>query len=126
MRILIVEDDPMLGEGLQVGLRQAGFHPEWVRDGEAAWQTLAHESFNAVVLDLGLPRMDGIEVLRRVRASEQKMPVLVLTARDAGPVHAARRPASRVVDAGQLTCLPSGHDDGPAGRRRASGVDRAV
>ena len=82
MRILIVEDDPMLGEGLQVGLRQAGFHPEWVRDGEAAWQTLAHESFNAVVLDLGLPRMDGIEVLRRVRASEQKMPVLVLTARD--------------------------------------------
>lgn len=82
MRILIVEDDPMLGEGLQVGLRQAGFHPEWVRDGEAAWQTLTHESFNAVVLDLGLPRMDGIEVLRRVRASEQKMPVLVLTARD--------------------------------------------
>lgn len=82
MRILIVEDDPMLGEGLQVGLRQAGFHPEWVRDGEAAWQTLVHESFNAVVLDLGLPRMDGIEVLRRVRASEQKMPVLVLTARD--------------------------------------------
>ena len=82
MRILIVEDDPMLGEGLQVGLRQAGFHPEWVRDGEAAWQTLAHESFNAVVLDLGLPRMDGIEVLRRVRANEQKLPVLVLTARD--------------------------------------------
>jgi len=82
MRILIVEDDPMLGEGLQAGLRQAGFHPEWVRDGEAAWQTLEHESFNAVVLDLGLPRMDGIEVLRRVRASELTLPVLVLTARD--------------------------------------------
>lgn len=82
MRILIVEDDLMLGEGLQVGLRQAGFHPEWVRDGEAAWHTLAHESFNAVVLDLGLPRMDGLEVLRRVRANEQKLPVLVLTARD--------------------------------------------
>jgi len=82
MRILIVEDDPMLGEGLQAGLRQAGFQPEWVRDGEAAWQTLAHESFSAVVLDLGLPRLDGIEVLRRVRANEQKLPVLVLTARD--------------------------------------------
>ena len=82
MRILIVEDDLMLGEGLQVGLRQAGFHPEWVRDGEAAWHTLVHESFNAVVLDLGLPRMDGLEVLRRVRANEQKLPVLVLTARD--------------------------------------------
>ena len=82
MRILIVEDDPMLGEGLQTGLRQAGFHPEWVKDGEAAWQTLAHESFNAVVLDLGLPRLDGIEVLRRVRANEPKLPILVLTARD--------------------------------------------
>lgn len=82
MRILIVEDDPMLGEGLQTGLRQAGFHPEWVKDGGAAWQTLAHESFNAVVLDLGLPRLDGIEVLRRVRANEQKLPILVLTARD--------------------------------------------
>ncbi|BBU68202.1 response regulator transcription factor [Fluviibacter phosphoraccumulans] len=82
MHILIVEDDLMLGEGLQVGLRQAGFQPEWVKDGEAAWQTLRHESFSAVVLDLGLPKMDGLEVLKRVRAHEQKMPVLVLTARD--------------------------------------------
>lgn len=55
MRILIVEDDPMLGEGLQTGLRQAGFQPEWVKDGEAAWQILRHEPFSAVVLDLGLP-----------------------------------------------------------------------
>ena len=82
MHILIVEDDPMLGEGLQAGLRQAGFQPEWVKDGEAAWQTLRHESFSAVVLDLGLPKMDGLEVLKRVRANEKKMPVLVLTARD--------------------------------------------
>lgn len=82
MHILIVEDDLMLGEGLQVGLRQAGFQPEWVKDGEAAWQTLRHESFSAVVLDLGLPKMDGLEVLKRMRANEQKLPVLVLTARD--------------------------------------------
>jgi two-component system OmpR family response regulator/two-component system response regulator QseB len=82
MRILIVEDDPMLGEGLQAGLRQAGFHPEWVKDGESAWQTLRHDTFSAVVLDLGLPKMDGLEVLKRVRANEQKFPVLVLTARD--------------------------------------------
>lgn len=82
MHILIVEDDPLLGEGLQVGLRQAGFQPEWVKDGEAAWQTLRHESFSAVVLDLGLPKIDGLEVLKRVRADEQKLPVLVLTARD--------------------------------------------
>jgi DNA-binding response OmpR family regulator len=82
MRILIVEDDPMLGEGLQTGLRQAGFHPEWVKDGEAATQALSHESFNAVILDLGLPRMDGLEVLRRARLNAQTLPVLVLTARD--------------------------------------------
>lgn len=55
MRILIVEDDSMLGEGLQAGLRQAGFQPEWVKDGEAAWQILRHESFSAVVLDLACP-----------------------------------------------------------------------
>ena len=82
MRILIVEDDPMLGEGLQTGLRQAGFQPEWVKDGEAAWQIMRHEPFSAVVLDLGLPKMDGLEVLKRVRSEGQKLPVLVLTARD--------------------------------------------
>ncbi|NCW89938.1 MAG: DNA-binding response regulator, partial [Rhodocyclales bacterium] len=97
MRILIVEDDPMLGEGLQVGLRQAGFHPEWVKDGEAAWQTLRHDTFSAVVLDLGLPKLDGLEVLKRVRANEQKLPVLVLTARDT---------AQDVIDG-----LDSGADD---------------
>jgi DNA-binding response OmpR family regulator len=97
MRILIVEDDPMLGEGLQVGLRQAGFHPEWVKDGEAAWQTLRHDTFSAVVLDLGLPKMDGLDVLKRVRANEQKLPVLVLTARDT---------AQDVIDG-----LDSGADD---------------
>ena len=78
MRILVVEDDPMLGEGLQAGLRQAGFHPEWVKDGEAAWQSLRHDTFSAVVLDLGLPKMDGLEVLKRARANQQKLPVLVL------------------------------------------------
>ena len=97
MRILIVEDDPMLGEGLQVGLRQAGFHPEWVKDGESAWQTLRHDTFSAVVLDLGLPKLDGLEVLKRVRANEQKLPVLVLTARDT---------AQDVIDG-----LDSGADD---------------
>ncbi len=97
MRILIVEDDPMLGEGLQVGLSQAGFHPEWVKDGEAAWQTLRHDTFSAVVLDLGLPKLDGLEVLKRVRANEQKLPVLVLTARDT---------AQDVIDG-----LDSGADD---------------
>jgi DNA-binding response OmpR family regulator len=83
MRILVVEDDPLLGDALQVGLRQRGFEADWVRDGVAAQLALAGEPFAAAVLDLGLPRLDGIELLRRERARGSRTPVLVLTARDA-------------------------------------------
>jgi two-component system OmpR family response regulator/two-component system response regulator QseB len=83
MRILIVEDDPLLGDGIQAGLRQAGFSADWVRDGVAAGAALAAEHFAAVVLDLGLPRLSGLELLRRLRAAGNAVPVLILTARDA-------------------------------------------
>ncbi len=83
MRILVVEDDPLLGDALQVGLRQRGFDVDWVRDGVAAELALQTEPFAAAVLDVGLPRLDGIEVLRRERARGSRTPVLVLTARDA-------------------------------------------
>lgn len=83
MRILIVEDDAQLGDGLLHGLREAGFAADWVRDGAAAERALASEGFGAVVLDLGLPRIDGREVLRRLRARGDRTPVLVLTSRDA-------------------------------------------
>jgi two-component system OmpR family response regulator/two-component system response regulator QseB len=83
MRILIVEDNDLLGDGLQVGLRGMGFAADWVRDGEAAWLALATEPFAAVVLDLGLPRLSGIELLKRLRSSGSATPVLILTARDA-------------------------------------------
>ena len=83
MRILLVEDDPELGDGLTIGLRQAGFAVDWVRDGNAADHALHAESFDLVVLDLGLPRLSGMEVLTRARARGQAMPVLILTARDA-------------------------------------------
>lgn len=83
MRILLVEDDPQLGDGLTVGLRQAGFAIDWVRDGQAADNALQTEIFDFVVLDLGLPRLSGMEVLRRARSREQNMPILILTARDA-------------------------------------------
>lgn len=83
MRILLVEDDPLLGDGLQVGLRQAGFDVDWARDGVAARLALTTESYAAVVLDLGLPRLDGLELLRGQRAAGNKVPVLILTARDA-------------------------------------------
>jgi two-component system OmpR family response regulator/two-component system response regulator QseB len=83
MRILIVEDDAQLGDGLLHGLREAGFAADWVRDGAAAERALLAEGFGAVVLDLGLPRIDGREVLRRLRARGDRTPVLVLTSRDA-------------------------------------------
>ena len=83
MRVLIVEDDPQLGDGLMVGLRQSGFAVDWLKDGEAADRALASEDFDLLVLDLGLPKLAGMELLRRLRGREQDLPVLILTARDA-------------------------------------------
>ncbi len=82
MRILLVEDDALLGDALQVGLRQADHAVDWVRDGISAETALAGGDYAAVVLDLGLPRMDGLEVLRHLRAKKKTLPVLILTARD--------------------------------------------
>ena len=82
MRILLVEDDRLLGDGLQAGLTQAGYAVEWMRDGEAAVAALSAESFSAVVLDLGLPKRDGLSVLQWLRARHDATPVLILTARD--------------------------------------------
>jgi two-component system OmpR family response regulator/two-component system response regulator QseB len=85
MRILLAEDDPLLGEGLRAGLRQQGFQVDWVRDGEAAQRELLAQPYAAAVLDLGLPRKDGMDVLASIRRAGVAMPVLVLTARDAIP-----------------------------------------
>lgn len=82
MRILLVEDDRMLGDGLQAGLTQAGYAVDWLRDGEAAVAALSTESFAAIVLDLGLPKRDGLSVLQWLRARHDATPVLILTARD--------------------------------------------
>jgi len=82
MRALIVEDDLLLGSGLLAGLRQAGFGAEWVRDGQAAAHTLQVERFAVVVLDLGLPRLCGLDLLRNLRRERNMIPVLILTARD--------------------------------------------
>ena len=85
MRILLAEDDPLLGDGLRAGLRQAGFLVDWVRDGAAAERELRTEAYAAAVLDLGMPLKDGIDVLASVRRAGVGLPVLVLTARDAIP-----------------------------------------
>ena len=83
MRILVAEDDPLLGDALRAGLRQRGFDVDWVKDGVSAELALRGAPFAAVVLDLGLPRQDGLTLLRNERAKGSRTPVLVLTARDA-------------------------------------------
>ena len=85
MRILLAEDDALLGDGLQAGLRQLGFQVDWVRSGDAAERELRSGAYAAAVLDLGLPRKDGLDVLQAVRAQGLQLPILVLTARDALP-----------------------------------------
>lgn len=83
MRVLIVEDDALLGDALQIGLREQGIAAEWLRDGRSADEALRTEEFAALVLDIGLPRMDGLQLVRRMRARGDRTPVLLLTARDA-------------------------------------------
>ncbi|BBT19300.1 DNA-binding response regulator [Metapseudomonas otitidis] len=83
MRLLLVEDDPALGEGVRTGLRQEGYTIDWLQDGASALHALQTEEFDLVVLDLGLPRLNGIELLKRLRGGGATLPVLILTARDA-------------------------------------------
>jgi DNA-binding response OmpR family regulator len=83
MRVLVVEDDPMIGEGVRAALRQDALAVDWTRDGKSADLALQNERYDIVLLDLGLPGRDGIEVLRAMRARKDRTPVLILTARDA-------------------------------------------
>jgi len=83
VRVLLAEDDPMIGASIRQGLRQDGFAVDWVEDGRAAEQALATRVHDALVLDLGLPKRTGLEVLATLRRRGDARPVLVLTARDA-------------------------------------------
>lgn len=82
MRILLIEDDDLLGDAIQTGLKQSGYAVDWIKDGVSADQALITEAYAAVVLDLGLPRLSGLEVLQRLRGRNAPMPVLILTALD--------------------------------------------
>ena len=82
MRVWVVEDDALLGDAIQAGLKQSGYAVDWMKDGASAEQALATEPYAAVVLDLGLPRLSGLEVLRRLRGRNAPTPVLILTAMD--------------------------------------------
>ncbi len=85
MKILLAEDDPMIGENVQIALEDEGFSVVWVKNGLAAEAALAEYVYDALLLDLGLPQKDGIAILRDLRASGSSMPVLVMTARDTVP-----------------------------------------
>ena len=80
MRLLLVEDDKALGEGLRLGLRQEGYTVDWLEDGASALHALLSEDFDLLVLDLGLPRMSGLQVLRELRRSGSALPVLICCA----------------------------------------------
>jgi two-component system, OmpR family, response regulator QseB len=82
MRLLLAEDDRLLGDGIVVTLNEAGYATDWVTDGLAAEAALQTETYALLILDLGLPKLSGIEVLKGVRQRGQDIPVLILTARD--------------------------------------------
>ena len=81
MRILLVEDDKLLGDGIRAGLMLASYAVDWVRDGEMALRALGAHGYDACILDLGLPKKDGIAVLRELRQRNNRTPVIVLAAR---------------------------------------------
>lgn len=82
MRVLLVEDDPILGDGLVTAMRSAGYTVDWLKDGKQALQALQTESLDLVVLDLGLPGLDGLDVIKHSRKQDVETPILILTARD--------------------------------------------
>ena len=82
MRVLLVEDDVMLGRALEAGLRQAEFMVEWVVDGESALLSIETSTYAVVILDINLPKLSGLEVLTRMRRLQKHTPVLIMTARD--------------------------------------------
>ncbi|MGN6389206.1 MAG: response regulator transcription factor [Burkholderiaceae bacterium] len=85
MRILLVEDDPMIGEAVRDALRDASYAADWVRDGQAALTTFGAQRYDLVLLDLGLPGRDGADVLDAIRARDARVPLLIVTARDGLP-----------------------------------------
>lgn len=82
MRVLIVEDDPMIGASIRTGLRQDGYTADWARDGNSAEAAVATNEYDAILLDLGLPGRSGLELLAQWRRKKNTVPILIITARD--------------------------------------------
>ncbi|GKS92164.1 response regulator transcription factor [Acidovorax sp. SUPP2539] len=82
MRVLLVEDDPMIGEAIQGALKDASYAADWVKDGQTALTTMGCQHYDLVLLDLGLPGKDGLDVLASIRSMDNPIPLLIITARD--------------------------------------------
>ena len=82
MRVLVVEDDPMIGHAVLSGLKDGGYAVDWLRDGVEAENALRYGTYDLAVLDLGLPRRDGLEILKALRRAQSEIPILIITARD--------------------------------------------
>src|SRR5512145_2865658 len=83
MRVLVIEDDPMIGRAVVAGLQDAGYTVDWVRDGAEAELALGHRLYDLALLDLALPRRDGVDILKGLRRLGSELPVVIITARDA-------------------------------------------
>ncbi len=83
MRILLVEDDPQIGSAIASALDDAGMAADWVKDGDAALASIATGTFELVLLDIGLPKKDGLSVLKHIRQNRDSIPIIMITARDA-------------------------------------------
>jgi two-component system, OmpR family, response regulator len=82
MKLLLAEDDPMIGQSVERGLRLSGFVVDWTHDGKSAELAMQTNSYALLLLDLGLPRQDGLSLLRNIRQAGDAIPVLIITARD--------------------------------------------
>ena len=82
MKVLLVEDDELLGRALATGLKQAAYVPEWVKDGDSALLSLKTNAYSVVILDINLPKLSGLEVLKKIRSDGIDVPVIIMTARD--------------------------------------------
>jgi two-component system OmpR family response regulator/two-component system response regulator QseB len=120
MRVLVVEDDTLLGHAVQAGLREFGNAVDWVTDGAAAERALRAETYGAIVLDLGLPKLSGLDLLRALRGRSDRTPVLVLTARD------TVEDRIKGLDAGADDYLVKPFDMGELGARLRALVRRAA
>ncbi|MBV9834410.1 MAG: response regulator transcription factor [Alphaproteobacteria bacterium] len=82
MRALLIEDDRMIGRAIEHALRDAAYAVDWVRDGEAAIESIAADAYDIALLDLGIPKLDGLAVLQQIRKRQERLPVIIITARD--------------------------------------------